>query len=207
MQELLESLNNKQREAVEYVTGPALVLAGAGSGKTRVLTYKIAYLVQAGIVKPYEILAITFTNKAAKEMKERTAKLLGTVANDVWLGTFHSICIRILKREIELLGYTRNFNIFDEDDKNKLLKEIVKNLNYDDKEIPPKSVGYEISSAKDKLITPERYMAINKGDFRKEKFANVYVEYQKSLKKNDALDFDDIINLTVKLFEEHPDRL
>ena len=207
MQELLESLNNKQREAVEYVTGPALVLAGAGSGKTRVLTYKIAYLVQAGIVKPYEILAITFTNKAAKEMKERTAKLLGTVANDVWLGTFHSICIRILKREIELLGYTRNFNIFDEDDKNKLLKEIVKNLNYDDKEIPPKSVGYEISSAKDKLITPERYMAINKGDFRKEKFANVYVEYQKSLKKNDALDFDDIINLTVKLLEEHPDRL
>ncbi len=207
MQELLESLNNKQREAVEYVTGPALVLAGAGSGKTRVLTYKIAYLVKEGIVKPYEILAITFTNKAAKEMKERTASLLGPVANDVWLGTFHSVCIRILKREIELLGYTRNFNIFDEDDKNKLLKEIVKNLNYDDKEIPPKSVGYEISSAKDKLITPEKYLAMNKGDYRKEKMANVYREYQKSLKKNDALDFDDIINLTVKLFEEHPDRL
>ena len=207
MEDLLTSLNDKQREAVEYVDGPALVLAGAGSGKTRVLTYKIAYLISKEIVKPYEILAITFTNKAAREMKERTANLLGPVANDVWLGTFHSICIRILKREIERLGYTRNFNIFDEDDKNKLLKEIVKELEYDDKEISPKLVGYEISSAKDKLITPEKYLAINKGDYRKEKFANVYARYQKSLKKNDALDFDDIINLTVELFEEYPDRL
>ena len=128
MSELLEKLNDKQQEAVEYMAGPLLILAGAGSGKTRVLTYKIAYLLEKNIVKPWEILAITFTNKAAKEMKERVECLVGQVANDMWLGTFHSVCVRILKREIELVGYTRDFNIFDEIDKEKVIKEVMKKL-------------------------------------------------------------------------------
>ena len=124
MSNLLENLNDKQQEAVEYMAGPLLILAGAGSGKTRVLTYKIAYLLEKEIVKPWQILAITFTNKAAKEMKERIEALVGQVSNDMWLGTFHSVCVRILKREIELLGYTRDFNIFDEIDKEKVIKDI-----------------------------------------------------------------------------------
>ena len=126
MSNLLEGLNDRQKEAVEYMDGPLLILAGAGSGKTRVLTYKIAYLLEQEIVKPWQILAITFTNKAAKEMKERVEGLVGQVAQDMWLGTFHSVCVRILKREIELLGYTRDFNIFDEIDKEKVIKEVMK---------------------------------------------------------------------------------
>ncbi|MEG3037265.1 MAG: DNA helicase PcrA [Clostridia bacterium] len=207
MEELLKTLNDRQREAVEYLDGPLLVLAGAGSGKTRVLTFKIAYLVLSGVIKPYEILAITFTNKAAKEMKERTRKILDTSASDLWLGTFHNICIRILKREIEYIGYSRNFNIFDEDDKGKLLKKIIKDLDLDDKSYSAKSVGYEISAAKNEMIGPDKYYAINKSDFRKKKMAEIYEKYQIELQRNDALDFDDIINHTIKLFEEFPERL
>ena len=136
MSELLEKLNDKQREAVAYMDGPLLILAGAGSGKTRVLTYKIAYLLEQGYVKPWEILAITFTNKAAREMKERVESLVENEASSIWLGTFHSVCVRILKRDIELLGYGRDFNIFDELDKDKILKEIVKKMNLDDKQYP-----------------------------------------------------------------------
>ena len=128
MSELLEKLNDKQREAAEYVGGPLLILAGAGSGKTRVLTYKIAYLLEQEIVKPWQILAITFTNKAAKEMKQRVNDLIGDVANDIWLGTFHSVCVRILKREINLIGYGTDFNIFDELDKDKVIKEVARLL-------------------------------------------------------------------------------
>ena len=128
MSNLLDKLNDKQREAASYTDGPLLILAGAGSGKTRVLTYKIAYLLEQNIVKPWEILAITFTNKAAKEMKERVLSLVEENANDIWLGTFHSVCVRILKREIELLGYSRDFNIFDELDKEKVIKEVLKKL-------------------------------------------------------------------------------
>lgn len=136
MSNLLDKLNDKQREAASYTDGPLLILAGAGSGKTRVLTYKIAYLLEQNIVKPWEILAITFTNKAAKEMKERVLSLVEENANDIWLGTFHSVCVRILKREIELLGYSRDFNIFDELDKEKVIKEVLKKLNISDKEYP-----------------------------------------------------------------------
>ena len=136
MSDLLNGLNDKQREAAKYTDGPLLILAGAGSGKTRVLTYKIAYLLETGFVKPWEILAITFTNKAAREMKERVEKLIGANSNDIWLGTFHSVCVRILKREIELVGYSRDFNIFDELDKEKVIKEVIKKLNIDDKKYP-----------------------------------------------------------------------
>ncbi len=208
MSELLDKLNDKQREAVEFVNAPLLILAGAGSGKTRVLTYKIAYLLEQQIVKPWEILAITFTNKAAKEMKERVGTLVnGEDASRIWLGTFHSVCVRILRREIELLGYSRDFNIFDELDKDKLLKEIMKNMNIDDKQYPIGSIKYEISNAKNNMKTPENYAEDVVGDFRREKIAQVYREYQASLKKNNAVDFDDIIMLVVEIFLKNSDVL
>lgn len=207
MSKLLEKLNNKQSEAASYVDGPLLILAGAGSGKTRVLTYKIAYLLEQGLVKPWEILAITFTNKAAKEMKERVISLVEESANDIWLGTFHSVCVRILKREIELLGYTRDFNIFDELDKEKVIKEVLKKLDISDKEYPVSYIKYEISRAKDNMKGPEEYLSEATGDFRKEKIGQVYTAYQDLLRKNNSIDFDDIIMLTVKLFLNNPERL
>jgi len=192
---------------VTYVDGPMLILAGAGSGKTRVLTYKIAYLIDMGIVKPWEILAITFTNKAAKEMRERVDNLLPDMSKEIWLGTFHSVCVRILKREIELLGYTRDFNIMDELDKQRVVKDILKRMNIDDKQFPANSICYEISSAKDKLKNAEMYFKEVKGDFRREKIAEIYREYERVIKKNNSVDFDDIIMLTVELFKKNPDRL
>ena len=207
MSNLLENLNDKQQEAVEYMAGPLLILAGAGSGKTRVLTYKIAYLLEKEIVKPWQILAITFTNKAAKEMKERVEALVGQVSNDMWLGTFHSVCVRILKREIELLGYTRDFNIFDEIDKEKVIKEVMKKLNIDEKVYPVGLIKSEISKAKEAMKDEVAYQKDAMGDFRKEEIAKVYNMYQETLKKNNSIDFDDIIMLTVRLFLENPDRL
>ena len=207
MSNLLENLNDKQQEAVEYMAGPLLILAGAGSGKTRVLTYKIAYLLEKKIVKPWQILAITFTNKAAKEMKERVEALVGQVSNDMWLGTFHSVCVRILKREIELLGYTRDFNIFDEIDKEKVIKEVMKKLNIDEKVYPVGLIKSEISKAKEAMKDEVAYQKDAMGDFRKEEIAKVYNMYQETLKKNNSIDFDDIIMLTVRLFLENPDRL
>lgn len=207
MSELLDGLNDRQKEAVEYMDGPLLILAGAGSGKTRVLTYKIAYLLEKEIVKPWQILAITFTNKAAKEMKERVEGLVGQVAQDMWLGTFHSVCVRILKREIELLGYTRDFNIFDEIDKEKVLKEVTKKLNIDEKMYPIGLLKSEISKAKEVMKDNLTYQKEAMGDFRKEAIAKVYNMYQDTLKSNNSIDFDDIIMLTVKLFLENPDRL
>jgi len=202
----LEGLNESQLEAVSYTDGPLLILAGAGSGKTRVLTFKIAYLIEQGIVKPWQILAITFTNKAAKEMKARALSLIDE-ASDVWLGTFHSVCVKILKREIELLGYGKDFNIFDELDKEKLIKEVLKKMNLDDKKFIPKSIGFEISKAKDNIILPVQYTKDAEGDFRKEQIAKIYTMYQNDLKSYNSIDFDDIIMLTVKLFLENPDRL
>jgi DNA helicase II / ATP-dependent DNA helicase PcrA len=202
----LEGLNPSQLEAVKYNEGPLLILAGAGSGKTRVLTFKIAYLIEQEIVKPWEILAITFTNKAAKEMKARALSLIDS-ASDVWLGTFHSVCVKILKREIELLGYGRDFNIFDELDKEKLIKEVLKKMNLDDKNFIPKSMGYEISKAKDNIILPDQFTKEAQGDYRKEQIAKIYTMYQSDLKSYNSIDFDDIIMLTVKLFLENPDRL
>ena len=207
MSELLDKLNEVQREAASYIDKPLLILAGAGSGKTRVLTYRIAYLLEEKICAPWEIMAITFTNKAAKEMKERVENLVGEAAKDIWLGTFHSVCVRILKREIEHIGYTRNFNIIDELDKQKIIKEIMKKLDISDKDFPVNSVIYEISSAKDKLKDAKIYSIECSGDYRKEKIAKIFEQYQTTLKENDSLDFDDIISLTVKLFKENPDRL
>ena len=207
MSELLSKLNDKQREAAEYVGGPLLILAGAGSGKTRVLTYKIAYLLEQEIVKPWEILAITFTNKAAKEMKERVNNLIGDVANDIWLGTFHSICVRILKREINLIGYGTDFNIFDELDKEKVIKEVMKKLNVDDKQYPVSYIKNEISRAKETRKDAKKYKDEATGDFRKEQVSKIYDLYEKTLKSNNAIDFDDIIMLTVEIFLKFPDRL
>ena len=207
MSDLLNGLNDRQKEAVEYLDGPLLILAGAGSGKTRVLTYKIAYLLEKKIVKPWEILAITFTNKAAKEMKERVEELVGAEAQDMWLGTFHSVCVRILKREIELLGYSRDFNIFDEIDKDKVIKEVMKKLNIDDKIYPTGLIKAEISKAKEVMKDDKQYAKDAQGDFRKEEIAKVYTMYQQTLRTNNSIDFDDIIMLTVQLFLEHPDRL
>ena len=207
MSDLLNGLNDRQKEAVEYLDGPLLILAGAGSGKTRVLTYKIAYLLEKKIVKPWEILAITFTNKAAKEMKERVEGLVGAEAQDMWLGTFHSVCVRILKREIELLGYSRDFNIFDEIDKDKVIKEVMKKLNIDDKIYPTGLIKAEISKAKEVMKDDKQYAKDAMGDFRKEEIAKVYTMYQQTLRTNNSIDFDDIIMLTVQLFLEHPDRL
>ena len=178
MSELLNGLNDKQREAAQYTDGPLLILAGAGSGKTRVLTYKMAYLLEEGFVKPWEILAITFTNKAAKEMKERVENLIGANGNDIWLGTFHSVCVRILKREIELIGYSRDFNIFDELDKEKVIKEVIKKLDIDDKKFPVSLIKYEISKAKDKMQDYEKYALEVSGDFRREKIAKETTEKQ-----------------------------
>ena len=207
MSKILDKLNHVQQDAVTYVDGPMLILAGAGSGKTRVLTYKIAYLIEEKIVNPWEILAITFTNKAAKEMRERVDNLLPEDSADVWLGTFHSICVRILKREIECLGYTRDFNIMDELDKQRVVKDILKRMNIDDKQFPVNSICYEISSAKDKLKYADDYARDVRGDFRREKIAEVYKEYEREIKKNNSVDFDDIIMLTVEIFKQNPDRL
>lgn len=207
MNEILEKLNEVQKEAVKYNDGPLLILAGAGSGKTRVLTYKIAYLLDISFCMPYEILAITFTNKAAKEMKERVESLVKENAKDIWLGTFHSICVRILKREIEKLGYSKDFNILDEQDKQKVLKKIIKEENIDDKQFLLSFFIREISSAKDKIISAEEYRLQNMSDFRKEKVALVYEKYQKYLKQNNALDFDDLLCKTVEIFTKYEDVL
>ena len=207
MEELLNGLNSVQKEAATYTAGPLLILAGAGSGKTRVLTYKIAYLLESGFCKPWEILSITFTNKAAKEMKERVEALVKDDSKDMWLGTFHSICVRILKREIEALGYTKDFNILDELDKQKVLKEILKKLEIDEKNYSVSSIISEISSAKNVLKTPDKYLKEVAGDYRRETIGKIYEEYQSTLKKNNSLDFDDILTLTVELFKKNPDRL
>ncbi len=207
MSELLEKLNDKQKEAVEYMGGPLLILAGAGSGKTRVLTYKIAYLLEKEIVKPWEILAITFTNKAAKEMRQRVSDLIGDVGQDIWLGTFHSVCVRILKREINLIGYGTDFDIFDELDKEKVIKEVMKKLNVDDKQYPVSYIKNEISRAKESRKYAKDYMVDASGDFRREQVGKIYELYEKTLKANNAIDFDDIIMLTVEVFLKNPDRL
>lgn len=207
MSELLDRLNSVQREACAYTGGPLLILAGAGSGKTRVLTHKVAYIIEEGLCNPWEILVVTFTNKAAKEMKERVEALVGENVKVEWLGTFHSICVRILKRDIEYLGYTKDFNIIDEQDKQKLIKQVLKDLRLDEDKFSASGVASSISRAKDELKTAEDYTAEASGDYREEQIAKVYTEYQKLLKKNNSVDFDDLIFLTVKLLEENPARL
>ena len=204
---LLEGLNNKQYEAVTNTEGPCLVIAGAGSGKTKVLTHKIAYLMAEKGIKPWDILAITFTNKAANEMKSRVETLVGDIAKDMWIGTFHSICVRILRKQIDRIGFDTSFIIFDTSDQKTLMKQIIKAQNLDDKLYSDKSVLYEISNAKNDMLEPDKYMAKVKGDFRKEKIAELYEIYQKRLKENNAIDFDDIINFTIKILLDNPDLL
>ena len=205
-EELINGLNDKQKEAVLATDGPCLVIAGAGSGKTKVLTHKIAYDIESGI-KPWNILAITFTNKAANEMKERIEKLIGDAAKDLWMGTFHSICVRILRRYIDRIGYKTDFVIFDTSDQKTLIKECLKTLKVDDKIFTDRGVLSEISNGKNEMLEPKAYGVKYAGDFRKEKIAEIYELYQRRLRENNAIDFDDIINFTIKIISENPDVL
>ncbi|SFR81326.1 ATP-dependent helicase [[Clostridium] aminophilum] len=200
----LNTLNPMQREAVASTEGPLLILAGAGSGKTRVLVHRIAYLIGEMNVAPWNILAITFTNKAAAEMRERVDRIVGQGAESVWVSTFHSMCVRILRRYIDNLGYGNSFSIYDTDDQKALMRQILKRLNIDPKKFREKSVLGEISAAKNAMIGEEQYMDDNGGSFPGKIFANCYMEYQKELKKNNALDFDDLLVKTVQLFEKYP---
>ncbi len=204
---LLDNLNDMQQEAVLHDTGPLLILAGAGSGKTRVLTHRIAYLIKERDVSPYQIIALTFTNKAAGEMKERVASIVGEGAESIWVSTFHSSCVRILRRFIDTIGYDRAFTIYDSDDSKSLMKEVFKYLNIDTKQIKEKTVLGAISHAKDELIGPEEFAKEAASDPIHQKFALCYAEYQKRLKANNALDFDDLIFKTVELFRNNPDAL
>ena len=205
---IYDTLNKEQAEAVRHTEGPVLILAGAGSGKTRVITHRIAYLLDECAVNPWNILAITFTNKAAGEMRERVDKLIGFGAESVWISTFHSMCVRILRRHIDLMGYEPSFTIYDTDDQRSLMKEICKYLKIDTKELRERTILSEISSAKNELITPLQYREENAGlSFRNLRIADAYEEYQKRLHKNNAVDFDDLLMLTVQLFHSHDEVL
>ncbi len=203
----LEGLNDKQREAVLTTDGPLLVLAGAGSGKTRVLTHRIAYIIEEKGVKASNILALTFTNKAANEMKERIKGLIGDEADYIWAGTFHSICVRILRRDIENLGYGKSFVIFDTTDQKTLIKDCIKQLNLSEKHYEPASIMGFIGSQKDNLVEPDTYINLHYGDYRERQKGEIYRLYQQRLKENNALDFDDLINKTIELFRQFPDIL
>lgn len=205
--ELLEGLNPQQKEAVLHTEGPILVLAGAGSGKTRVITHRIAYLIQEKGVAPWSILSLTFTNKAAREMRDRIEALIGARVLDIWSGTFHSCCVRILRREIERIGFNRDFVIYDTGDQETLIKDCLQRLGYNDRNFPPKQVLAYIGRAKDELLYPEAYSINAASDFRMRKISDIYTLYQKKLKANNALDFDDILLHTLKIFDKNPDVL
>ncbi len=204
---MYDKLNEQQKEAVFTVEGPLLILAGAGSGKTSVLTNRIAYLIDEVGVNPYNILAITFTNKAAGEMRERVDKLVGFGSDQIFVSTFHSMCVRILRRHIEALGYDNNFTIYDGDDQKAVIKEVVKKLGYDPKQFKERDVLNKISKCKDELITPEKYALEAMSDKKLLPYLSCYREYQNSLKKSNALDFDDLLMKTVELFKAEPDIL
>ena len=199
----LDDLNREQRLAAETLEGPLLVLAGAGSGKTRALTYRVANLLEHG-VPPWAIMAITFTNKAAAEMRERIEKLAGEGAQEVWVSTFHAGCAKILRRDIEKLGYTRSFTIYDDDDQMSAIKEILKKLNIDEKFLPPREIKAKISDAKNKLLGPQEWFAESDRDYRCQTIHDVYNAYEEKLKSSNALDFDDLIVKTLELLTEHP---
>lgn len=205
--DLKSLLNKEQYDAATTIEGPLLVLAGAGSGKTRVLTYRIAHMIQDLGIPHYNILAITFTNKAAGEMKERIKKLITVDIESMWVSTFHSCCVRILRREIDKLGYSKNFAIYDSSDQKTLIKQCMQELNISDKDIDDKEIISKIGKQKDNLVSPEEYKKINEKDFRKNKIADAYLLYQKKLKNNNALDFDDLIYKTVELFKKNPEVL
>lgn len=199
---IYDTLNPPQREAVAQTGGPVLILAGAGSGKTRVLTHRIAYLMDEKGVNPWNILAITFTNKAAQEMRERVDKLVGFGSESIWVSTFHSACVRILRRHIDNLGYDTNFTIYDTDDQKSLMKDVCRKMNIDTKIYKERSLLAQISHAKDELLTPDDMEMKAAGDYNMKKVASVYREYQAALRKNNALDFDDLIVKTAELFEK-----
>ena len=205
--DLLSSLNDKQREAVEQIEGPVLILAGAGSGKTKALTTRIAYMIDSCGINPWNIMALTFTNKAAGEMRERVDSLVGFGSESIWVATFHSSCVRILRRYIDRLGFDNNFTIYDTDDQKTVIKEICKRFEVDTKMMKERSIMGAISSAKDELISPLEFEMNTMGDFKQQKIAKIYKEYQAVLKKSNALDFDDIIVKTVELFKNCPDVL
>ena len=204
---IYDTLNEPQREAVYYTEGPLLILAGAGSGKTRVLTHRIAYLIEEKGVNPWNILAITFTNKAAGEMRERADRLVGFGSESIWVSTFHSMCVRILRRHISLLGYDTNFTIYDADDQKTLMKDVCKLLQIDTKIYKERALLAAVSHAKNELVTPEEFRLNAGGDFSQRKIAEVYEEYEKQLKANNALDFDDLLIKTVQLFQTQADVL
>jgi len=199
----LNDLNTHQRLAAQTLDGPLLVLAGAGSGKTRALTYRVANLIEHG-VPAWAIMAITFTNKAASEMRERIEKLVGPAGADVWVATFHASCAKILRRDIEKLGYARSFTIYDDDDQMAALKEILKRLNIDEKFLPPREIKAKISDAKNKLLDPQEWFAQSQRDYRSQLVQDVYSAYEEKLKSSNALDFDDLIVKTLELFANHP---
>ena len=204
---IYDTLNEQQKEAVLHTEGPLLILAGAGSGKTRVLTHRIAYLIEERGINPWNILAITFTNKAAGEMRERVDRLVGYGSESIWVSTFHSMCVRILRRHIGLLGYDTNFTIFDTDDQKILMKDVCKLLQVDTKIYKERALMAAISHAKEELITSEEFRLQAEGDYSRRKIAEVYEEYEKQLKANNALDFDDLLVKTVQLFQTQKDVL
>ena len=203
----MNGLNDMQSAAVQYTDGPLLLLAGAGSGKTRVLTHRVAYLIEEKGVAPYNILAITFTNKAAGEMRERVDRIVSFGAESVWVSTFHSLCVRILRRYIDNLDYQTNFTIYDSDDQKVVVKECLKKLNMDSKQYPERGIMAEISRAKERFISPAEFDREASGNYRKMQVARVYNEYQTKLKQSNALDFDDLLYKTVELFQFHPEIL
>ncbi len=204
---IYDTLNEQQKQGVFTVDGPVLLLAGAGSGKTRVLTHRIAYLIDEIGVQPYNIMAITFTNKAAGEMRERVDSIIGHGSSQVWVSTFHSTCVRILHRYIDRIGFDNNFTIYDADDQKTVMKDVCKRLQFDTKILKERTILSAISSAKDELVAPMEYQLQAMGDFHKEKIAKAYLEYQETLRKNNALDFDDLIVKTVELFKSCPEVL
>ncbi|MFD2211873.1 DNA helicase PcrA [Virgibacillus halophilus] len=203
---LLKGLNKQQQEAVKHTEGPLLIMAGAGSGKTRVLTHRIAYLMNEKDVSPRNILAITFTNKAAREMKERVQRLVGAAGDNMWVSTFHSMCVRILRRDIDRIGYNRAFTILDSSDQLSVIKQVLKNRNIDPKKFEPRAMLSQISSAKNELVTPEQFNE-KVGNFYDRQVGQVYEGYQKILRKNQSLDFDDLIMQTINLFQKVPEVL
>ena len=206
MHELLKGLNKEQGEAVKATEGPLLIMAGAGSGKTRVLTHRIAYLMDEKDIAPRNILAITFTNKAAREMKQRVERLVGAAADQIWVSTFHSMCVRILRRDIDRIGYSRNFSILDTGDQLTVMKQVLKDLNMDPKQFDPRAMLGSVSNAKNELITPKEYTE-KAGNYYDRQIARVYEAYQKMLRKNESLDFDDLIMETIHLFQRVPEVL
>ena len=205
--DLKSLLNKEQYEGAITIDGQVLILAGAGSGKTRVLTYRMAHMIEDLDIPPYNILAITFTNKAAKEMKDRVTALVGSKAENMWISTFHSVCVRILRREIDKHGYKSNFTIYDSQDQKTLINDCMKILDINDKEITYKEIAGKIGRAKDKMQTAESYKRENEYNYRENKIADVYLLYQKRLKQNNAMDFDDLLCKTVELFKKYPEVL